>query len=583
MPSKGSYSSFQKSVVTGAPRCHASPARHQQDEPLSGAAYAIRTLKGLGPQKPGLASATPVEKFSKCVVPAPAVAPQRPAWKFPNVRGGLSGLCFIVTFTQLSSWQHRWKRQAQARAAALEAKQKEAPKRQSNSPSREGSTPEGVGSAVRLSRCEPEVEERVVRWLEQLSRQGSTPVGDGSAAQLPAELNSVGAHAIPTRLPGPKLRITRTFKPRSYRRAQEERTRIRSALKRPGVPTKQPKKFVRFSETITTHTLETVESIHDDLYGSFDRFAPRPVAWKTGTLNAPVLQDPDGGHATIWKSVRENGEVITGFRSAQHRARVYQVQAFYRAQAQEVLHSVTDSHYVEVKQTIRGFYGQRFQSKTETMWSGVLLDEPDAQDALPSYAFGSCTLHTDGDWRYRSEHYQSHDGRSNDLPGRYQCSRRGGCVRFSYGQTCGCEGKWFVRFGTPYNLRIWQTSVVPHFPDACEAKVSRGLAVGSGGDGLTVASLASSVTEPTKVTERIVAPSHPRPSVSCRRKTVYPVVTSRPKTYTSIRRSPSPMGVTLTSSSSDSSTSSHGQAFYDALVQRIQQRIHQQFFGNRTR
>ncbi|KAH9882680.1 hypothetical protein J1614_000916 [Plenodomus biglobosus] len=317
-----------------------------------------------------------------------------------------------------------------------------------------------------------------------------------------------------TRLHRPRLKITRNVRPRTYR----------SILKKAGAPKKH--KSVRFAESEQVHTIEwAAEHADESLKHLLDEHALRPVSWTTGSLNTPTLRDPMGSHAGTWKTVQSGDDVITGFRTPQQRARVCQVQAFYRAQARDSLATVTNPDIVEVKQLIPSFYGRK-SSRATPMWRGVMIDKYDAvEDALPPFAYGEATVGPLGGWFFRSEAFQCHSHTTDwksELYGRYQCGKGGKCVRFSHAKPCGCEGKWFKHFGPTDDLKIFSISYTPTFMPASTAGLQQWTAVTRGGNGLTVASCAESATAGTVLTEPDVAPPHPRPFVTARHQPNYP-------------------------------------------------------------
>ncbi|KAF2845150.1 hypothetical protein T440DRAFT_559171 [Plenodomus tracheiphilus IPT5] len=361
-------------------------------------------------------------------------------------------------------------------------------------------------SGQRRDACEPVME------------QGAADLTvDGMVHKRKREGSPLGAQRA-TRLPRPRLKITRNWlKPRTYRTYP-------SILKKAGAPKKH--KSVRFAESVQVHTIDwTAEHADDGVKHLLDEHALRPVSWTTGSLNTPMLRDPNGTHAETWKTVQSGDEVITGFRTPQQRARVGQVQAFYRAQARDALATVTDPDIVEVKQLIPGFYGRKSRRATP-MWRGVMIDKYDAvEDALPTFAFGEASVGPFGGWHFRSEAFQCHRHTTDwepELFGRYQCEKGGNCVRFSHARPCGCEGKWFKYFGPTTDLKIFDLVYTPSFMPASTARLQQWTAVTRGGNGLTIASQETSVTAGTILTQPDVAEPHPRPFVTARRQPSYP-------------------------------------------------------------
>lgn len=359
----------------------------------------------------------------------------------------------------------------------------------------------------------PKVEQRTVvpRVVDTVQRQQVPRVPDN--VQRRKRENIPPAAQRSTTVRRPRLKITRNYRPRTYQ----------SILKKAGAPKKH--KSVRFAESEQVRTIEwTAEHADESLKHLLDEHALKPVSWTTGSLNTPILRDPTGSHAQMWRTVETDYDVITGFRTTQQRARVCQVQAYYRAQALEALATVTDPDIVVVKQMIPGFYGHK-SSRENPLWYGVVIDKYDAlEDALPVFAFGEATIGSRGDWVFRSEAFQCHTD-STAQPGfygRYQCTKGGNCSRFSHARACGCEGKWFRHFGPTNDRKIHSIIYTPSFMKACTATLKQWTAVTQGGDGLVVASYAQPAVTATVFTEPDVAQPHPRPFVTARRQPDYP-------------------------------------------------------------
>ncbi|KAF1830199.1 hypothetical protein BDW02DRAFT_601909, partial [Decorospora gaudefroyi] len=350
----------------------------------------------------------------------------------------------------------------------------------------------------------------------------------------------------------------------------------KSILKQPGAP--KTHKSICFSEYDNVRTFQDFDESYDHiLYTPHEeRAAPRPVSWTTGSLNAPILHDT---RRCMWMSVRDGDEVMTFFRYGAQRQRVCQVRGFYRAQLAEDFENVTSPRYIEVTQTIDGFYGSKIDGAQGPMWTGVILDSVDpCESALPTFSFGVCIRRSAGYWYFLSEAYQCHDGKGIRTHGRYQCEKGGNCLRFSFGRFCGCEGHWFKRVGRPTSLKTQELNYTPWFESITRCKVTRSAAVQLGRDGITVVPLGCEA-DLSILTEQDVAPPHPRPSTTARHHPRYPVVDkslSKTKVYRRPKSSiPSP-GTTIVLSSRSgaiSKKSKSTQLNLDGLDTELRQRI----------
>ncbi|KAI0591212.1 hypothetical protein TUN199_01720 [Pyrenophora tritici-repentis] len=283
-------------------------------------------------------------------------------------------------------------------------------------------------------------------------------------------------------------------------------------------PKIQPRKTVRFAESLESVQESERDRSNDNLlyYPYEEAGDKRPVSWMTGTMNAPELQRPP--RLTMWKSFTlddKDDTVITKFRSGPQRQRVCQVRGFYARQKEEIAEGGTNSALVTVKQLIEAFYGLKMTMRGSTVWSGVVMDENDPIEcALPPHSFGTMTDRDyPGVWKFYSEAYRV----DNDRPGyaRHQCWLGGNCVKFSFGRKCVCSGAWVRKVGFLGDLKVVK-GPRPKFASGSEVMVTESLPPAYGGNGMTVASNASS-DDDSFITEApgITSP-HPRPYVTAR-------------------------------------------------------------------
>lgn len=243
----------------------------------------------------------------------------------------------------------------------------------------------------------------------------------------------------------PRLRITRfptPVKPSATEQPPPPRRALKSALKQPG--TAKSSKSVRFATVAAVRRFEATVQDKSTLWFEPTIGHRMPVAWKQGTLHPPTIVNTHGSYAKMWKSVlfEDGTKLLPGFRSETIRSRLCQVQSFYREQA-KCFRSIVDPSFVEVKQSIPGFYGRRVDDKT---WRGFLLKHP-GERGLPDEAYGTVHWTDDGIWLYRSEAFQS---------GTHPCPRDGRCWRFYKNKLCFCDGRWFRR-----TFEIWKGYTTP--------------------------------------------------------------------------------------------------------------------------